>query len=183
MKLSRKARDIQLLDALDALASEPFDGQAWRVVREGRDPTQGHMSGGRWDPGTFDVLYTALDPDGAVAEVNFHISRQPVFPSKLRFGLHRLVVRTRKTIKFADMAALKRLGVDERQFQEILYSRTQEIGDAAYFLGIDGIIAPSARWSCLNLVLFTDRLGPDDLNVIEAQHIDFGEWKNRTRSH
>jgi hypothetical protein len=33
--------------------------------------------------------------------------------------------------------------------------RTQEIADSAYFLGFDGLIAPGARWACLNLVLFT----------------------------
>jgi hypothetical protein len=27
-------------------------------------------------------------------------------------------------------------------------------------------VAPNARWPCLNLVLFTDRLGPEDLDVV-----------------
>jgi len=35
------------------------------------------------------------------------------------------------------------------------YSRTQEIADAAFFLGFEGLIAPSAQWTDLNLILFT----------------------------
>ena len=47
------------------------------------------------------------------------------------------------------------LGVDPARYREILYEPTQAIGDAAYFLGFDSIIAPNARWSCNNLILFT----------------------------
>ena len=61
----RRARDLKLLDALDALPRIPFEGTAWRAVRERRDPLQGHPSGGRWDLGTFDVLYTSMEPNGA----------------------------------------------------------------------------------------------------------------------
>ena len=51
--------------------------------------------------------------------------------------------------------------------------RTQEIGDAAQFLGFAGIIVPSARWSGSNLVLFTDRLEPDTLAVLTQEPIDW----------
>jgi hypothetical protein len=34
------------------------------------------------------------------------------------------------------------LGVDPARYREILYEPTQAIGDAAYFLGFDSIIAP-----------------------------------------
>jgi len=176
---SRKARDLELLDALDALERTQFEGIVWRAVREGRDPMQGHPSAGRWDPGTFDVLYTALDPDGALAEIHFHLSRQPVFPSTIRWRLHEITVRTAKTLRLADMRALPRLGVDEARYSEILYVRTQEIGDAAHFLGFDGILAPNARWPCLNLTLFTDRIAPDDLGSTSPEPVDVAAWGER----
>lgn len=180
MPSGRKARDLGLLDALDALERTQFEGTAWRAVREGRDPAQGHPSGGRWDPGTFDVLYTALEPDGAMAEIHFHLSRQPVFPSKIRYHLHELAIRTRSTLRLADMRALAALGVDHSRYQEILYARTQEIGDAAHFLGFDGILAPSARWPCLNLILFTDRFAPDDLSTMSSNPVDVALWGKRS---
>jgi RES domain-containing protein len=178
----RKARDLELLDALDGLERTPFEGTVWRVVREGRDPIQGHASAGRWDPGIFDALYTALEPDGALAEIHFHLSRQPVFPSMIRYHLHEIAVRTRKTLRLADMRALVGLGVDETRYAEVLYVRTQEIGDAAHFLGFDGILAPNARWPCLNLTLFTDRFAPADLGVVGSRLADVAAWGERRSS-
>jgi hypothetical protein len=181
MAALRKARDLQLLDALDAFERVPFEGVVWRAVRQGRDPIQGHPSAGRWDPGNFDVVYTALEADGALAEIHFHLSRQPVFPSKIQFVLHEITVRTSKVLKLDRMDVLARLGVEEGRYQEILYARTQEIGDAADFLGFDGIVAPNARWPCLNLVLFTDRLGPEDLDVVRHRRVDIAAWAKRQR--
>lgn len=177
----RRARDLELLDALDALPRVPFEGSVWRAVREGRDPLQGHPSAGRWDPGMFDVLYTSMEPDGAVAEIHFHLSRQPVFPSTLVWRLHEIAVRTTKTLRFADLSALTPLGVDSSRYAEILYHRTQAIGDAADFLGFDGLIAPNARWPCQNLVIFTDRVAPADLEVLSATAIDWTAWRKASR--
>ena len=151
------------------------------MVRAGRDPLQGSASGGRWDPTLFDVLYTSLDTDGAVAEVHFHLTRQPVFPSKIKYGLHRIRTRTSKTLRLGDLAAMVPLGVDPTRYREILYEPTQRIADAAYFLGFDSIIAPNARWACNNLILFTDQIAPDDLEVIESSEVDWAEWRKKLK--
>jgi RES domain len=127
----------------------------------------------------FDVLYTSVDPDGAVAEVHFHLSRQPVFPSRIRYGLHRIRVRTAKTLRLPDLDAMVPLGVDPAQYREILYEPTQAIGDAAYFLGFDSIIAPNARWSCNNLILFTDQISLADPEVIEWSEVNWTEWRKK----
>ena len=60
------------------------------------------------------------------------------------------------------------LGVDPSRYREILYEPTQAIADAADFLGFDSIIAPNARWSCNNLILFTDQIALIDLEAIES---------------
>jgi RES domain-containing protein len=175
--VDRKPRDLALLDALDACPREAFDGTAWRIVREGRDPLLGSAPGARWDPGTFDVLYTALARDGALAEIHFHLSRQPVFPSNVQFRLYELSVRADGLLRLPDMAALERLGIEREHYADLLYARTQEIGDAAQFLGFAGMIVPSARWSGLNLVLFPDRLDPDALMVRSQEQIDWTSWR------
>lgn len=173
----RQARDLALLDALDAHPGVSFQGDVWRIVRAERDGLQGYPSKARWDPGTFDVLYTCLVREGALEEIHFHLSRQPVFPSRLQSVLHRITVQTRRTLKLADLQAVAALGVAPETFATLDYSRTQEIADAADFLGFDGIIAPSARWPCQNLVLFTDKFGPDDLVVTERQVVDWNAWR------
>jgi hypothetical protein len=177
--MERRARDVELLDALDAQTGVPFEGDVWRIVRAERDPLQGFASKARWDTGTFDVLYTSLERSGALEEIHFHLSRQPVFPSKLQSVLHRISVRTRRTLKLADLAALTTLGIVPERYGELSYERSREIGDAAFFLGFDGMLAPSARWPCLNLMLFTERLGPDDLAVQESEPVDWALWRAR----
>jgi RES domain-containing protein len=178
---ARKPRDPTLLDALDAFDRIRYAGEAWRVVRNGRDPLQGSASGGRWDPTLFDVLYTSLNPDGAVAEVHFHLSRQPVFPSKIRYGLHRIRVTTAKSLRLPDLDAMVPLGVDPARYREILYEPTQLVADAAYFLGFDSIIAPNARWACDNLILFTDQIAPADLEVVESSGVDWTKWRKKLK--
>lgn len=173
----RRARDIDLLDALDAHTGVSFEGDVWRIVRAERDVLEGFASKARWDPGTFDVLYTSLERDGALEEIHFHLSRQPVFPSKLKSVLHKISVRTRRTLKLADLAALSALGITPERYGELGYERSQEIGDAAFFLGFDGILAPSARWRCQNLILFMDRVEPGDLTVLESEAIDWAAWR------
>ena len=78
------------------------------------------------------------------------------------------------------MRVLERLGVEKARYQEVLYARTQEIGDAAYFLGFDGIIAPNARWPCLNLTLFTDRFAPEQFGTITSEPVDLRDWAGRS---
>jgi RES domain-containing protein len=173
------ARDLGLLDAIDACPREPFDGRVWRVVREGRDPAIGSPSQSRWCDGAFDVLYTSLERDGAIAEIHAFLSAQPVFPSKPVWFRHELKVRASRSLRIADLAQLQKLGVDTGSYKERRYKQTQDIADAAYFLDFDGLVVPSARWPCHNLVLFTARLQPEDIKVVPAgtQHIDWSTWR------
>lgn len=174
--IERRARDIDLLDALDAQTGVSFEGDVWRIVRAERDVLEGSASKARWDPGSFDVLYTSLERDGALEEIHFHLSRQPVFPSKLRSVLHRISVKTRRTLKLADMGALAAHGIAADIYGGLNYERSQEIADAAFFLGFDGVLAPSARWARHNLILFMDRLQPGDLTVLESEPVDWAAW-------
>ena len=175
----RKARDLQLLDAVDGFVREPFDGRVWRVVREGRDPTLGSPSQSRWCTGDFDVLYTSMERDGAIAEVNALLSLQPVLPSRVRWYCYELSVRSSKTLRIADLPTLARLGVDTRRYQERQYEQTQSVADAAFFLGFDALLAPSARWASQNLVLFTSGLGPGEVEAVSPTgvQIDWAHWR------
>src|SRR6266436_7741056 len=124
----RRPRDLDLLDKVDALPRTPYEGTAWRIAREGRDALQGYPARARWDPGTFDVIYTSLHREGSLAEIHFHLSRQPVFPSKLVSVLHKISVRTTRTLKLANLEAVERLGVAKKHYGELAYHQTQAIG-------------------------------------------------------
>lgn len=170
MEDRRRARDHRLLDAIGELEAEAFEGVVWRAAR------------GRWSPGEFDVLYTSLEADGARAEVYFGLSRQPVFPSRLRYWLYELKVKTSQTLRLANMAALHNLGVEDARYRELYYDRTQAITDAARFMGFDGLIVPNARWDCLNLVLFADAVDPDGIEVADRVAIDWDAWRTGENS-
>jgi RES domain-containing protein len=177
----RRPRDLDLLDKIDALPRTLYEGSVWRITREGRDPLQGYPAAARWDPGTFDVIYTSLAREGSLAEVHFHLSRQPVVPSKLISMLHRIAIRARRALQLADLSAVEALGVGADRYAELEYERTQAIGDAAYFLGFDGLIVPSARWDCQNLVVFTDQLAPQDMAVEESAMVDWAAWREEAK--
>ncbi|MFZ1882185.1 MAG: RES family NAD+ phosphorylase [Rhodoplanes sp.] len=176
MSGGRKARDPELLDAVDQFDRALFEGQVWRVVRQARDPLQPFPVGARWDPGTFDVLYTSLDRDCALDEVYFHLSRQPVFPS-VPFQIHRIRVRLKKVLRLEGMHLLEPLGINPKSYSALEYAGTQAIGDAAFFLGFDALIVPSARRDALNLVIFTDRLAPADATVEHSEMVDWKAWR------
>lgn len=174
----RRALDDRLLDVVGAFEGQLFDGTMWRVVRTGRDVLDGSRGSGRWNTSEMSVLYGAAEQNGAIAEINFHLNLgQSVFPSRMRHDLFELAVKARRTLMLADMEQLKRLGVDDSRYRELLYIRTQEIGAAAAFLGFDGLIVPSARWNCQNIILFLDVIDLEEIRTISSQPVDWKAWR------
>jgi hypothetical protein len=88
----------------------------------------------------------------------------------------RLGVSTSKTLRLA-RSALVDLGVHLDRYGERDYARTQQIGAALAFLEIDGLIAPSARWPCDNLMIFTANHALNErLEVIDTEEVGWRQW-------
>lgn len=162
----RARRDNKLIDALEAIAPTRFGDAVWRLVRDGRDPLQCSASGGRWDDGSFDVLYTSMARSGALEEMRFHLMRgQPVMPSKVKYRMFEIDLKLDRALKFLDLAALAAVGLRTETFGRLSYAqkndeypRTQEIAEVAHFLDFDGLIVPSARSDARNVVVFCDKV-------------------------
>jgi len=185
----RGIRDPSLLDALETLEPTSLDTMLWRVARDGRDPCQCSKGGGRWDDTSFDVLYTSQLEEGAVAEMYFHLRRgQPVVPSKPTYRLHQLTYEATNLLDLTDSALLTSLGLDMPNFGKLgylgrneEYRRSQLIGEAANFLGHDGIIVPNARWSTSNIVVFCEQSSVDLSDDSDDGHVvDWTAWRERT---
>ncbi|MDE2514498.1 MAG: RES family NAD+ phosphorylase [Rhodospirillales bacterium] len=174
-----RGHERELLDALQALPAGPFAGDTWRVAIVGREALRGSAAGGRWSPpGEFDVLYTSLSREGALAEIGYRLSLEPVWPSRIAHALHRIRARTTYTLRFADLASLAPLGVDGARYGGFDYAATQAIAAAAFFLDFDGLIVPSARSVAHNLVLFLDKLEPEAaLHVAASETVDWVGWR------
>jgi hypothetical protein len=179
-----RPHDRELLDALESLPSEAFSGETWRVTAKGRDALRGSTAGGRWSPqGEFEVLCTSLARAGALAEIGYRLSLEPVWPSRLEHELHRITAQTNNSIRFADVSNLSALGADVRRYASFEYSVTQAIAAAAFFLDFDGLIVPSARSTELNLVIFTERLDAGDgLKVAASEPVDWAAWRSQQRT-
>ena len=174
------AKDV--LDRLGALSPIEFGDDVFRATRHGLAPLTASTRGGRWSPrdvlGATDsvaTLYTSCVREGALAELAFHYSQLTPFPSK-SVMLHHLHLTTKKTLRLLQVDLIS-LGVVWADYQTLNYEKTQKIGAAVAFLGCDGLIAPSARWACENLMLFpTNHAFESELSVVASEEVDLKEW-------
>lgn len=171
---------MALLDRLSELPQSPFEGTLWRVTHGTRSPLDGSKGSGRWNQRESEVLYSALEKDGALSEIFFHINRQEsVFPSRLVSTAHKMQASFEKVIDLTDMALLQELGVRPEHYAEVLYDDTQKIGEAVGFLGFEAMIAPNARHDSSNIIVFLSNIDLDTLDVVEQEVIDWSAWRNR----
>jgi hypothetical protein len=172
--------DQSLVDLLSALAVERFEGEVFRATGVSTDPLASSVNGGRWAPAARDgfdvpVLYTSLDREGALAEVVSYLALLTPLPSR-PLKISRLGVSTARTLRLV-RADLETLGVDMARYGERDYGRTQSIGAALAFLGHDGLIAPSARWACDNLMIFSyNHTMNERLDAIDFEQVEWGPW-------
>jgi hypothetical protein len=119
-----------------------------------------------------------LEREGALTEIGYRLSLEPVWPSRLQHEIHRIEVRTERTLHIAELDTLQHLGVDVAKYQSFDYEITQAITAAAHFLAFDGLLVPSARFPCMNLVLFLDRvIGHGRLKVRQTQPVNWTAWR------
>ena len=168
--------DPKLIDLLSALPTQSFAGQVFRATRRNLDPTTASISGGRWAaPDGPSVLYTSLKREGALAEIAFHWGQFTPRPAKPAL-VHTLGVRSNQTLRLI-RSDLSTLGVEDSQYEVSNYARTRQIGAVVAFIGCDGLIVPSARWECENLILFTDNIAMNiELEVLHTEEVNWEEW-------
>lgn len=174
-----RVHDRTLLDALEALDSERIESTVWRVARKELDPLRGSSANGRWSAvGEFEVLYTCFEEEGALAEIGYRLLLEPVWPSLIEHQLHTIEIKTERTLRFATLDELGRLGVDVSRYESFEYSATQAIAAAAHFHDFDGLVVPSARYKCSNLVLFLDKIsGGDSLHLTKSEDVNWSDWR------
>lgn len=184
MAFPDRVHDRVMLDILEQCDAQTFSGSAWRVVRSGRDPLRGSTANGRWGAsGEFEVLYTACDQDGALADIGYRMSLEPIWPSKVGHDLHRVDVTLERVLDLTDFELLAQLGVREEAFESHQYTAEQSISAAARFLGVQAILVPNARFPGNNLVVYPDLEGAlSGLTVETSAPVDWDTWRTRNRN-
>jgi RES domain-containing protein len=176
-----RVHDRPILDALENIDPEALERTVWRVTRRGRDPIRGAVANGRWNAiGEFEVLYTSVESDGALAEVGYRLSLEPVWPSKLQHQLHSLLIKTERALRLDTVEQLQALGVDIKRFESFDYAATQAIAAAAHFLEFDALIVPSARFPTSNAVLFLDRIQTPP-EILSTEDVNWAIWRAKAR--
>lgn len=186
----RLPRPQALLDAIEIEAPIPLSTRLWRVVTDGRDPLQPGRAGGRWDDGTFDVLYTSSERDGALAETWFHAARgQPIPPSKPTKRIYQLEVELNRVLNLSGEGRLAALGVDMQRYGQLSYLQrggeyptTQQIGEVAFFYEYEAIVVPNARWPTSNVVILTEHVSPAQISADAGEFVDLAAWRAASRS-
>jgi hypothetical protein len=174
----------ELLDALEHCDPQPFVGETWRVVRSRRDPMRGSTANGRWGAaGEFEVIYTACDREGALAEVGYRMGLEPIWPSNIRHEVHKLDVGLDRVLDLTDFALLTQLGIHEESYEGHRYEVEQSISAAARFLEFQAILVPNARYSGNNLVVYPDLQGVlNGLTQRESEPVDWNAWRASNRN-
>jgi RES domain-containing protein len=122
-------------------------------------------------------LYTSLERAGALAEIGFRLSLEPVWPSRISHEIHELTVQTTRTLRFLNIGSLAFVGVDAARYESFDYAATQALAAAAHFMEFDGLLVPSARHSSQNLVVFMDREGAASLKPVKSEPVDWTAWR------
>jgi hypothetical protein len=173
--------DPDLLRKIASFNSERFAGEVFRVTPLTTNPLAPSVSGGRWAPPALPgrevpILYASLERDGALAEVASYLARLTPIPGPRNLKVTRLSITAGKALRLT-LNDLQSLGVDLARYGERDYATTQEIGVAVAGLGIEVLIAPSARWRCENAMLFPANLADGaDAAVIDVQEIEWRAW-------
>ena len=87
---------------------------------------------------------------------------------KLRVQLERVVE--------LDFRGLEQLGAGQAEYRSRDYSRTQEISDGLNYLEYGGLIVPSARYDCRNLIVYVQNL--DRCCVIKEAEWELFQWSS-----
>jgi RES domain-containing protein len=143
--------------------SPPLSGAGARTV------------GGRWNPpDSFAILYVAVERETAVAEFLRMAARAGRAPEDfLPRRIYRYEARLTGLCDLRVAGARAALELTDDDLQSDDPSNCQAVGEAAEYLGREGIIAPSATGSGTVLAVFFDRLDPDSAIGV----VDFETWE------
>lgn len=158
----------ELVARVDALGATALETVAFRQVAGGANPRSGkgaRIHGGRWNPpNSFATLYLGLDVETVVDEFHRMARRQGLTPDDfLPRELHRFDVRLAAVLDLREAAARQAIDLSDRQLRADDPRRCQEIGEAAHYVGLEGVVAPSAAGPGTVVAIFLEKLRPGSL--------------------
>ncbi|MGH2742674.1 MAG: RES family NAD+ phosphorylase [Thermoleophilaceae bacterium] len=169
----------RLAAAVDGLAPAALSGEAFRHVAENRHPLSGagaRSLGGRWNPReSFATLYLALERETVVREFFRLARRMGLAPEDfLPRRFYRYSFELSGLLDLREAEARAAVGLSERSIASDDLGPCQAVGEAAHYLGREGVVAPSATGAGTVLAVFFDRLTAGSF----VHDLDYETWES-----
>jgi RES domain-containing protein len=120
----------------------------------------------------FATIYLAQPAAACIAELDRTAAAAGLSPeAMIRKGitLHVLAVDEMQVLDLREEATLGIIGLELEDISDDDWTACQGVGHAAYFLGFDGVLAPSATGAGLVLAAFESRLSPGQLTLLRSE--------------
>lgn len=172
---------VDLLTAFEVLPRTEWSGIGYRHAAHAYPPLSGEGArrfGGRWNPrGSFPVLYLADSVDTVTAEFRRLAALQArALSDFLPRALHTIECNRLELLDLRDPDPRRSVGLSDADLFADDRAACQSVGEAAEFLGYQGVLAPSAAGPTGGFVIavFLDRIRPGALTVAATTDFDPG---------
>ena len=172
------ALDEQVVEQVNALGTTKWSGMTWRYATQSRDPLSGEGArrfGGRWNPrGSFPVTYLSTALPTAMHELERLADAAGMTPFTLidrGYSLYSIEAYDIAVLDLRDTTALESLGLRRSDIADPDWTACQSVGHAAWFLEMQGVLAPSASGVGEILAVFEGRVRLDQLAVLEVTEL------------
>jgi RES domain-containing protein len=160
-----------MLDLLQSAVGSAWKGTVYRHMFGSHRPARANTTGARWNEPPLEAIYTSCERETALAEAEYYLAAYPVRPKAKRV-LYTIRVSLQSVLDLTAPGLLDRLGITPAILQADDHSPCRLIGNAANWLGHDGLLVPSARRpSGMNLVIYQQDLSTSDFEVLSEEVI------------
>jgi RES domain-containing protein len=91
-------------------------------------------------------------------------------------ALHTIDVQTLRVLDLRGDEALDYVGLSSQDITDDDWTACQTVGHAAYFLDMQGVVAPSATGGGIVLAVFESRVGPGQVSLAQTVELDVSTY-------
>jgi RES domain-containing protein len=163
--------------ALSSASTVTVAGRFQRHVSPRQERLRGSRSGGRWGPdGAYPVLYLGRPTDSVIVEAYRHLVETVEGMQPHMVGPRHLVtceIEITSVLDLREGASRDAVGLTVAELSSEVgnYGPCHRIGQAAYELGLHGVIAPAASGLGETLAIFEDQLSESEWPALVEEQI------------
>jgi RES domain-containing protein len=172
-----------VVQRVNDLGSTSWSGTTYRHTSAGRDPLSGvgaRMFGGRWNPrDAFPTIYLAHPLRTGMLELDRLAEASGTTPQRLisrGYEVHTIQVAELSVLDLRTEAALAAVGLNLDDIADDDWTACQTVGQAAWFLELQGVLAPSASGEGHVLAVFENRAHAGQLTVTATATLDLATY-------